>query len=239
MDRGEESTRFNITDKVHTTYYNRFFTLRVVVSVGGQTVEISTSDQGVLQLSSRYPRASVPFDSVMDLVDTAIRQHGVSGVSHDWCENEAPIFALRIRPGDDLSKLLRTTEKLQTKLAGKIKALLFQALAETDSSTAPHSPLSVSVHAELYLVTPNAANSSVHLVPVSADNLLVCLDLWRDSTVFDFGAAFTAHRAEPSQEENEGNIAAKILSLSVEIVGYIELYLRMYLFWLNIITSDN
>ena len=123
---------------------------------------------------------------------------GVSGVSHSWCENEAPLFELTIKPGDDLSKLLCTTDQLQTKLAVKMEAMFL------DSSAIPLLSLAVNVHTELYMVTPNAANSSVHLVAITDDNLLVCLDMWRDSAVFNIGAAFTAYRTEPTSDKNEG-----------------------------------
>ena len=204
MDCGEGDTRFKLSDRVHTTYYNRCFMLRVLVSVNGQTVEISMSDNNVLQLTSRYPKASVSFDSMITVVDDIVRHHGVSGVCRAWCENEAPVFDLTVRPGDNLSKLLHTSEELQTKLALKIEATLSQQLAEEASGATSLPPSSVKVHTELFMVTPNASNSSVVLVPVTADNLLACLDLWRKSAVFDFGAAFTAHRAEPTRAEDEG-----------------------------------
>ena len=200
MDLGE-STQFKLADRPYTTFYNCFFTLRVHVSLNGQTAEIGVSDKNVLQLSSRYPKASVPFDSLVGLVDVVVRHHGVSGVRHGWCENEAPLFELTVKPGDDLSELLHTAEQLCTTLTVKMEAEFSRGLTQTDSSS---SPLSVNVHTELYMVTPNAVNSSVHLVLVTGDNLLACLDLWRDSAVFDFGAAFTAYRAEPILEGDEG-----------------------------------
>lgn len=193
-------TQFRLNDRVHTTYYNRFFALRALVIANDQTVEISMSDKNVLQLSSRYPEARVSFDSVVVLVDEIIRQHGVSGISRAWCENKALIFDLIVRPGDNLSKLLRTSDELQTKLTAKVEAMLSQEVSEGELPPL----MSVDVHTELYLVTPNPANKSIHLVLVAADNLLRCLDLWRESPVFDFGAAFTAYRTEPNQEENEG-----------------------------------
>ena len=157
------------------------------------------SDKNILQLSSRYPKTSISFDSLMCLVNEVVCHHGVSGVRHGWCENEAPLFELTIKPGDDFSKLLRTAKQFQTKLAIKVEAMFSKSLA-----TSPPTPLSVDVHTELYMVTPNAANSSIHLVPVASDNLLVCLDLWRESAVFDFGAAFIAYRTEPTLDGDEG-----------------------------------
>ena len=198
MDRRDESSQFKLTDKTHTTFYNRFFTLRVHVSVNGQTAEIGVSDKNILRLSSRYPEASISFDSLVGLVDEVVRRHGASGVSHSWCENEAPLFKLTIKPGDDLSKLLYTADQLQSKLAVKMEAMFLK------SSATPLPSLDVNVHTELYMVTPNAANSSVHLVAITDDNLLVCLDLWRDSAVFNFGAAFTAYRSEPILDGDEG-----------------------------------
>ena len=144
------------------------------------------------------------FDSMSALVDDIVRQHGVSGVCRGWCENEAPVFDLTIRPGDNLSKLLHTSEALQTKLTKKIEAALFQGRAEGDSGAAPLPPSLVTVHTELFMVTPNAEKSTVDLKPVLLDNLPACLELWRKSAVFDFGAAFTALRTEPTRAENGG-----------------------------------
>ena len=194
---------FKLADRPYTKFYNCFFTLRVHVSLNGQTAEIGVSDKNVLQLGSRYPKASVSFDSLIGLVDAVVRHHGVSGVRHGWYENEAPLFELTVKPGDDLSKLLHTVEQLQTKLAVKMEADFSRG---PDSSS---SPLSVNVHTELYMVTPKAVNSSavnntVHLDLVTDDNLLSCLDLWRDSVVFEFDAAFTALRTKPILEGDEG-----------------------------------
>ena len=204
----EDDIRFKLSDRVQTTYYNRFFMLRVPVRVNERTVEISMSNKNVLQLTSRYPKVSVSFDSVITLVDDAVRHHGVSGVCRGWCENEAPVFDLAIRPGDNLSKLLHTKEELHAKLGRKMHALLSQGLVEVDSGVVSLPLSSLSVKTELFMVTPNASNSSVVLVPVTADNLLASLDLWRKSAVFDFGAAFTAHRVEPTRAEDEGMIYA-------------------------------
>ena len=199
MDCRDESSQFKVTDKTYTTFYNCFFTLRVHVSVNGQTTEIDVSDKNILRLSSRYPEASISFDSLVGLADEVVRHHGVSGVSHSWCEYKAPLFELTIKPGDDLSMLLRMADQLQTKLAVKMEAMFLK------SSATPLPSLAVNVHTELYMVTPNAAISSVNLVAITDDNLLSCLDLWRDSAVFNFGSAFIAYRPhEPILDGDEG-----------------------------------
>lgn len=136
MDQRRDVCRFKIADGIHTTFYNRFFALRLLVNVNGnkETVVISMSDKNVLQLSCRHPTATMTFDSLTALINAEVCQHGVSGVCQGWCENETPIFQLAIKAGDNLAKLIDTSDDLHVKLAGKIKAELSQGLVQTASS---------------------------------------------------------------------------------------------------------
>ena len=129
MDQGRNDCRFKIADRIHTTFYNCFFALRILVNINGtRTVVVNMSEKNVLQLSCRHPTATMTFDSLTALVNTEVCQHGVSGVCQGWCENEAPIFQLVVKAGDNLAKLLDTSDDLHKKLAGKIEAELSQGL---------------------------------------------------------------------------------------------------------------
>ena len=43
---------------------------------------------------------------------------------------------------------------------------------------------------QLYLMCPDTVKKAVDIISVNDDNVILCLDLWKKSSVFDFDHAF-------------------------------------------------
>ena len=48
------------------------------------------------------------------------------------------------------------------------------------------------VTTQLYLVCPDTAKKDARIIPVKEDNLVMCIDLWKSSALFEFGDVFRA-----------------------------------------------
>ena len=166
--------------------------------IGGQPTKI-TSDDGHLTINSRYPSLSITFDSLITEVDTVMKKYGLEGVSNYWCE-DVPLFELKFSSEDCLKKLLHSEEKVQNELASRIAAVLAQQQQQK-------SPNSVAVCAvtEVYMLTPCPENKDARIVRVSPHNLATCIDIWKESEVFNFGALFRAFKMDRKGIPNEGN----------------------------------
>ena len=48
------------------------------------------------------------------------------------------------------------------------------------------------VTTQLYLVCPDTAKSDARIIPVKEENLVMCIDLWKTSAVFEYCVVFRA-----------------------------------------------
>ena len=197
--------RMSVTEfNTHTTYYNGFFLLRTPLIINGQPAVIGCSNNGELTLDCCNPQVSITFDSLFTEVDTVVKRHGLSGVSNGWCD-EVPLFQLKFSHCDNITQFLQSAEKIQRELAVKVSAILIKEQQESDP-TAPPSILPVTIHTEVYLLTPDPVNKYAGVVEVTLVKLSDCLTRWKESEVFRFGALFQTYRENPKVKALRGII---------------------------------
>ena len=185
--------------QLHTTYYNSSFLLRTEISVNDQRTQVDINDKGWLTLNCRHPKAAVTFDSLIRQVDSTLQQHLIHGVSQYWCE-EMPLFQLKVTGPDDLRKLFSLEEQIQEDLALKFNDSIKMHIKSSNSRVScPR--LGVQVHMEVYFLIPDNVNKDGKLIRVHKNNLLKCVELLKESTVFDFDAVYRAYRINPTQED--------------------------------------
>ena len=186
----------------YTAYYNNSFLLRTEIVVNGQKTQVDINEKGWLTLNCRHPKAAVTFDSLIRQVDATLQQHFIHGVSQYWCE-EMPLFQLKVTGPDDLRKLFSLEEQIQEDIALKFNDSI-TTLLQSSNPEAPPPGLSVMAKMEVFFLIPDNVNKDGKLIRVDKDNLLHCVDLLKESVVFDFGAVCRAYRVNPSRED-KGN----------------------------------
>ena len=190
--------RTKLKPNPHQSYSNGFFLLRMPLIINGQPAEISYDDKGMLTLNCRYPSLSITFDCLCNDVSTVVKKYGLSGMTNYWCE-DVPLFQLKFSTPNGMKRFISTAEIVQNELASKISA----QLAEQQRAFCPNTSqadLPIIVHTEVFLVTPDPINRDAVLSIVTAESLSVCLSLWRESVVFDFGTLFRAYRTRHEKD---------------------------------------
>ena len=189
-----------------TTYHQSFYLLRAPLIVNGQPAQI-TSDKGHLTVGSRYPDVSITFDSLTTEVDTIVKKYGAEGVSNYWCENNVPLFELKLSSQNNLKRLLRSEEKMQNELASRVAAMLPQQKNSSDLGV-------VYAHTEVYMLTPLPETKDAHVIKVSSEKeLATCTTIWKESEVFNFEVLFRAFRMDRSAIPNQGTTARTTILL--------------------------
>ena len=172
----------------HTTYYQSFFLLRVPLVINDQPVQIS-SDDGHLTISCCYSPVTITFDTLTTEVNAVVKKYGLEGVSNYWCEN-VPLFELKLPSHENLKRFLRYSKgKVQSELASRIATMLTQQRKLPNLGA-------VSVHTEVYMLTPRPERNDASIIRVTSQNLAKCIATWRESKVFDFGTLFHAFRKD-------------------------------------------
>ena len=183
-----------------TTYHQSLFLLRAPLIISGQPAQI-TSDKGHLIVGSRYPAVSITFDSLTTEVDTIVKKYGAEGVSNYWCEDNVPLFEIKLSSQNNLRKLLRSEAKMQNELASRVAAMLAQQRKSPDL-------VAVYAHTEVYMLTPRPETKDAHVIRVSSEeDLTTCTTLWKESEVFNFEVLFRAFRMDRNTIPNQGNTA--------------------------------
>ena len=49
---------------------------------------------------------------------------------------------------------------------------------------------------QLYLVCPDTTKKDARIIPVEEENLVMCIDLWKTSSLFEFGDVFRAMKMD-------------------------------------------
>ena len=183
----------------HAIYCNDIFLLRIpLVAINGQPAVIGCSNNGELTLNCRNPQVGITFDSLFNDVNTVVKKHGLSGVSNGWCD-EVPLFQLKLSHHDNMKWFLQSKEKIHTELAARISDMLIKEQQDLDP-TAPPPNLPVTVHTEVFLLTPDPLNRKADVLQVSLVNLSDCLAKWKESEVFRFGPLFQAYPDVKTQQ---------------------------------------
>ena len=182
----------------YTAYYNNAFLLRTEIAVNGQRTQVDINEKGWLTLNCRHPKAAITFDSLIRQVDATLQEHLIHGVSQYWCE-DMPLFQLKVTGPDDLRKLFSLEEQIQEDIALKFNDSITTRLQLSDPEASPR--LSVMSKMEVFFLIPDNINKDAKLIRVDNDNLLHCMDLLKESVVFDFGAVCRAYRINPMCED--------------------------------------
>ena len=181
-----------------TTYHQSFFLLRAPLIINGQPAQI-TSDKGHLTVGSRYPPVSITFNSLTTEVDTIVHKYGAEGVSNYWCENNVPLFELKLSSQSNLRRLLSSEGKMQNELASRVAAMLAQ------QQKSPGFGVVVYAHTEVYMLTPLPETKDALVIRVSSEkDLETCATIWKESEVFNFEVLFRAFRMDRNAIPNQG-----------------------------------
>ena len=171
----------------HTTYYQSFFLLRVPLVVNDQPAQIS-SDDGHLTISCRYPQVSITFDTLTTEVNAVVKKYGLKGVSNYWYE-DVPLFELKLSSQDGFKRFIYSKGKVQNELTSRVASKLAQQQRLPNLSA-------VSMHTEVYMLTPRPERNDASIIQVSSQNFAECTTTWRESKVFDFRTQFHEYRKD-------------------------------------------
>ena len=197
--RGMSVDPFYPRSSPHTTYYQSFFILRVPLVINDQPAQIS-SDDGHLTISCWYSSVTITFDTLTTEVNAVVKKYGLEGVSNYWCE-DVPLFELKLSSHENLKRFLpfHSEGKVQSELASRIATMLTQQWKLPNLGA-------VSVHTEVYMLTPHPERNHASIIQVTSQNLAKCIATWRESKVFDFGTLFRAFRKDHRGVLNQGRL---------------------------------
>ncbi len=187
----------------HSTYYSSFFLLRASVSIGGQPAIINF-DAGQLTLNCRLPHRSVAFPTISAQLEDILKKFGVLNVGNFYCE-DVPLYQITFSSEYAVKKFLRLRSRVQSEVASLISSSLLVSGAQgADHRNAPAESIPTTVQADLFLVCPDTEKMDARVVSVTLDNCALCMALWKESELFDFGAVFRVYRLDPSKLPDGG-----------------------------------
>ena len=176
--------------EIHTSYHNDFFLLRTRVLVNGENTEIRSVKEGkyegpVLNFCQSGNTISTKLRLVASIVSPILVQYGVYHVDTFYYEL-SPLFHVVFSSESCLKNFICAIEKVKSTLEPKFQSLLLSTL-----KTPSAQQLTVNVHLDLFLVSPNrqmTKRAEVHLV--TAENCSTFVSRWKDSKLFDFGSLY-------------------------------------------------
>jgi hypothetical protein len=173
----------NLHFPLYTAYYSNVFVLRMDIRLNGLPLNFSSDGQLVL---CGQPAESVPLS--MDLVAGKMHEYlGRSGhglVNRVMCGDGAPLFELNTVQSFNmfsLKKLIAQIPKMDKHFETEFKAFLPASMAEGETEC--------EVMTQLYLMCPDTVKKDVKIILVNNENVVLCLDLWKKSSIFDFDYA--------------------------------------------------
>ncbi len=184
----------------HSTYYSRFFLLRISVTICGQPAFINF-DSGDLTLNCRLSYVSVAFPTISAQLEDILKKFGVLKVGNFYCE-DFPLYQIIFSSEYDLRNFLRLRSRVQREVASLISSSLSQGKAV--HRNLPAEVVVTTVQADLFLVSPDTEKKDARIVNVTLDNCAACMALWKESELFDFGAVFEVYDQGPSRHSDGG-----------------------------------
>jgi len=182
----------------HTIYYQSFFLLRVSLVINDRPARIFSDDGHFTITCCGYSTVSITFDTLTTHVNAVVKEYGLEGVSNYWCEN-VPLFELKLSSDENFKRFLHSEGKVQSDLASRIGTMLVQQRKLPSQGA-------VSVHTEVYMLTPDPERKDASIIQVSSQNLAKCIATWRESKVFDFGTLFHEYRKGHRRILDEGRL---------------------------------
>ena len=176
--------------EIHTSYHNDFFILRTRVLVNGENTEIRSVREGkyegpVLNFCHSGSTISTKLRLIASTVSPILVQFGVYHVDTFYYE-QSPLFHVVFSSESCLENFILATEEVKSALEPKVQSLLSSNL-----KTLSAQQLTVEVHLDLFLVSPNhqlIKGAEVHLV--TADICSNFVTRWKNSKLFDFGSLY-------------------------------------------------
>ena len=169
--------------KIHTSYYTDFFLLRTRVLVNGENAEIKEGT--LLNFCHSGNNFSTTLSSISNAISPTLVDYGVYHVDTFYYE-QSPLFHVVFSSESCLKNFIAAIEEVTSVLEPQLQSLLSRNL-RTESPQ----QLTVSVHLDLFLVSPSqklAKRAEVHLV--TTENCFNFVTRWKDSKLFDFGALY-------------------------------------------------
>ena len=176
--------------EIHTSYHNDFFLLRTRALVNGENTEIKSVREGkyegpVLNFCHSGSTISTKLRLIASTVSPILVQFGVYHVDTFYYE-QSPLFHVVFSSESCLKNFILATEEVKSALEPKLQSLLSSNL-----KTLSAQQLTVEVHLDLFLVSPNqqeTKGAQVHLV--TAENCSDFVTRWKNSKLFDFGSLY-------------------------------------------------
>ena len=171
---------------IHTSYHNDFFLLRTRVLVNGENTEIRSVREGpVLNFCHSGSTFSTTLSSISSTISPTLAGYGVYHLEMFYYE-QSPLFHVVFSSELCLKNFIATIGEVTSVLEPQLQSLFSRNL-KTESPQ----QLTVSVHLDLFLVSPDqklAKGAEVHLV--TAENCSDFVTHWKDSKLFNFGALY-------------------------------------------------
>ena len=176
--------------EIHTSYHNDFFLLRTRVLVNGENTEIKSVREGKYEgpvLNFRHSGSTIgaKLRVVASTISPILVQYGVYHVDTFYYE-QSPLFHVVFSSESCLKNFILAMGEVKSTLEPKLQSLL-SGILKTPSAQ----QLTVKVHLDLFLVSPNrqeTKGAEVHLL--TAKNCSDIVTQWKDSKLFDFGSLY-------------------------------------------------
>ena len=173
--------------EIHTSHHNDFFLLRTRVLVNGESTEIRSVREGtLLNFCHSGNTFSTTLSSISSTITPTLADYGVYHVNMFQYYEQSPLFHVVFSSESCLKNFILAIGKVTSVLEPQLQSLLSHNL-KTESPQ----QLTVSVHLDLFLVSPNhklAKGAKVHLV--TAENCSTSVTRWKHSKLFDFGPLY-------------------------------------------------
>ena len=176
--------------EIHTSYHNDFFLLRTRVLVNGEKTEIRSVREGkyegpVLNFCHSGSTINTKLRLIASTVSPILVEYGVYHVDTFYYE-QSPLFHVVFSSESCLKNFIFAIEEVKSALEPKVQSLLSSNL-----KTLSAQQLTVEVHLDLFLVSPNhqlIKGAQVHFV--TAENCSDFVTRWKNSKLFDFGSLY-------------------------------------------------
>ena len=175
---------------IHTSYHNDFFLLRTRVLVNGESTEIRSVREGeyegpALNFCHSGSTISTKLYLIARTVSLLLVDYGVYHVDTFYYD-QSPLFHVVFSSELCLKNFILAIPEVKAALEPKLQSLFSHTL-RTESAQ----ELTVKVHLDLFLVSPNCHKTEgAELHPVTTENCSTFVTRWKNSKLFDFGSLY-------------------------------------------------
>ena len=182
----EVDPEFNI----HTSYHNDFFLLKTRVTVNGENTQIKSVKEGSYEEPNLVYGSTISAKLwlIANSISPILHKLGVYHMDTFYYE-QSPLFHVVFSSEACLRKFLLEIGSIKFGMEHELLSI-FSEYLETTCIFKTESPqhLSVEVHPELFLVSPNLPKTiGADLYLITADNASTFAAQWKNSKVFEFG----------------------------------------------------